>query len=68
MTIIKANYKGKYFNLTCDGCKEEQKTTGHIVNYTEYKRMFKSITDTQEITTTSTTASSSITQYVGEIR
>ena len=41
MTKTKANYKGKYDDLTCDGCKEEQETTEHIISCEEYKRMLE---------------------------
>ena len=48
MTKIKANYKGKCNDLTCDACKEEQETTEHIPNCKEYRRMFKWTKETQE--------------------
>ena len=67
MTKIKANYKGKYNDLTCDGCKEEVETTEHIVNCKQYKRMFKIAEETQKVDTTSTTELLSIARYAGEI-
>ena len=67
MTKIKANYKGKYNDLTCDGCEAEQETTEHIINCKEYKRLFKYTETTEEITTTSTTELLSYAQYVGAI-
>ena len=67
MTKIKANYKGKYNDLTCDGCKGEQETTEHIVNCKEYKRMFKWTNKTQVMNKTSTTEQLSIAQYAEEI-
>ena len=67
MTKIKAEYKGKYNDLTCDCCGAEQETTEHIVNCKEYKRLFKCTKTTEEITTTSTTELLSFAQYIGEI-
>ncbi len=67
MTKIKANYKGKYNDLTCDACKEEQETTEHITNCKEYRRMFKWTKETQETNKNSTTELLSIAQYAEEI-
>ena len=64
---IKANYKGKYDDLTCDVCKEDQGTIEHIVSCKEYKRMFKGTKETQVMDKTSTTELLRIAQYAGEI-
>ena len=66
MTKIKANYKGKYDDLTCDGCKEEQETTEHIVSCKEYKRMFERKRETQVLDKTQKTEQINIAQYAGE--
>ena len=67
MIKIRANYKGKYDDLTCDGCKEEQETTEHIVSCREYQRMFKGMKETQVMYNTPTTELLSIAHYAGEI-
>ena len=67
MTRIKANYKGKYDDLTYDGCKEEQETTEHIISCEEYKRMFERKRETQVLDKTQTTELLSIAQYAEEI-
>ena len=67
MIKIRANYKGKYDDLTCDGCKEEQETTEHIVSCSEYQRMFKGMKETQVMYNTPTTELLSIAHYAGEI-
>ena len=39
MTDLKANFKGKYKDLKCPACKQEDETTEHVIQCEEYKRI-----------------------------
>ena len=39
MTELNANFKGKYQELKCVACKEEEETTEHVIQCPEYKRL-----------------------------
>ena len=39
MVEVKANFKGKYPDLKCAACKQEEETTEHVIKCPEYKRL-----------------------------
>ena len=39
MVEVKANFKGKYPDIKCTACKQEEETTEHVIKCQEYKRL-----------------------------
>ena len=39
MVEVKANFKGKYPDIKCTACKQEEETTEHVIKCLEYKRL-----------------------------